>query len=151
MKKIYYLFSVSPTCGADIEKLDFTKEIEDFENGTAEDIDEYEDVDAYIKYLLDDAIAELEQRWATAIAVNEEELDYILDKINEFKSISKDTSIGELRDYLKASCRSWENDCDNYDDTVELTNHLQQRFSKLSFDDIFSIAKDWTGYIEKEE
>jgi hypothetical protein len=85
MKKIYYIFSVSPTCGANVEKLDFTKEIEDFENGTAEDVDEFEDVDAYVNYLLDEAIAEYEQHWATAIAVNEEELDYITDKIKELK------------------------------------------------------------------
>jgi len=85
MKKIYYLFSVSPTCGANVEKLDFTQEIEDFENGTAEECEEFEDVDAFIKYLLDEAIAELEQHWATAIAVNEEELDYIMDKIKELK------------------------------------------------------------------
>ena len=85
MKKIYYLFSVSPTCGADVKKLDLTQEIEAFENGTAEDVDEFEDIDAYVNYLLDEEIAEYEQHWATAIAVNEEELEYITDKIKELK------------------------------------------------------------------
>ena len=56
--------------------------------------------------------------------------------------------IGELKDYLKSNCRSWENDCDNYDDTVSLTNHLQEKYPNLSFDEIFDIAKDWTGFEE---
>jgi len=64
---------------------------------------------------------------------------------------NRNSQIGELRDYLKSNCRSWEYDSDNYDDTVSLTNHLQQRFSDLSFDEIFSIAKDWTGYEESVE
>jgi len=67
---------------------------------------------------------------------------------NEFLTENRNSQIGELRDYLKSDCRSWEYDCDNYDDTVSLTNHLQQRFSDLSFDEIFNIAKDWTGYEE---
>jgi|LakMenE18May11ns_1017448.scaffolds.fasta_scaffold9773340_3 hypothetical protein len=65
--------------------------------------------------------------------------------------LKENKEIGELRDYLKSSCRSWEYDSDNYDDTVSLTNHLQQRFPNLSFDEIFNVAKDWTGYQENFE
>lgn len=68
------------------------------------------------------------------------------------EQVSKpNVNIGEMQDYLKASCRSWEQDCDNYDDTITLTGHLQQRFPNLSFDDIFQVAKDWTGYEENQE
>ena len=61
------------------------------------------------------------------------------------------TVIGELRDYLASSCRDWQIDSYNYDDTITLTNHLQDRFPSLSFDVIYNIAKHWTGYEEPEE
>ena len=57
----------------------------------------------------------------------------------------------DISDYLKSSCRSWEYDCDNYDDTTSLANKLKDKFPNLSYDYIFNIAKDWTGYEEKEE
>lgn len=53
---------------------------------------------------------------------------------------------GELSDYLKSDCRSWEYDADNYDDTMKLANHLKQKFPKLDSDEIEKIAADWTGY-----
>jgi len=59
---------------------------------------------------------------------------------------SSSMEIGRLRDYLKSNCRSWEYDSDNHDDTMELVSTLQQRFPKIKFDDIFAIAKHWTGY-----
>jgi hypothetical protein len=77
-----------------------------------------------------------------------------INKVKNYKQFlteNRNSQIGELRDYLKSNCRSWEYDSDNYDDTVSLTNHLQQRFSDLSFDEIFNIAKDWTGYEESVE
>ena len=57
----------------------------------------------------------------------------------------------ELSDYLKSSCRSWEQDCDNEKDTLSLANFLQERFEYLPFDKILQAAKDWTGYKEPEE
>jgi hypothetical protein len=77
-----------------------------------------------------------------------------INKVKNYKQFlteNRNSQIGELRDYLKSNCRNWEYDSDNYDDTVSLTNYLQQRFSDLSFDEIFNIAKDWTGYEESVE
>jgi len=59
-------------------------------------------------------------------------------------------SFGELSDYLKSNCRSWEYDADNEDDTMKLANHLKEKFPDLNFDRIYSIASDWTGYEPKE-
>lgn len=57
----------------------------------------------------------------------------------------------EMMDYLKASCRSWEYDCDNEDDTLELANHLSNKFPEIPFDDIYTAAKNWTGYEDEGE
>ena len=58
--------------------------------------------------------------------------------------------LGEANDYLKSNCRSWEHDCDNYEDTLTLANHLQEKFPILSQDRAFMIACNWTGFEQKD-
>jgi hypothetical protein len=57
----------------------------------------------------------------------------------------------ELNDYLKSNCRSWEYDCDNYNDTITLANHLQTIFPDLSFDYVYEKAKHWTGFNDESD
>ena len=76
---------------------------------------------------------------------------FIKTTIREFLNENKNQSIGEIRDYLKSNCRSWEYDCDNYDDTVSLTNHIHDKYPELTFEEIFDVVKDWTGYEEKDD
>ena len=52
----------------------------------------------------------------------------------------------ELSDYLKSNCRSWEQDCDNEEDTNLLTYHLQSKFPDIDYQIIYEQAKNWTGY-----
>ena len=59
--------------------------------------------------------------------------------------------MNELSDYLKANCRSWEQDCDNAEDTNSLANDLSNRFPNIPFNDVYQAAKDWTGYEETEQ
>lgn len=52
----------------------------------------------------------------------------------------------ELSDYLKSNCRSWENDCDNEEDTLALAAQLSVKFPDMPYDKIYEISKNWTGY-----
>ena len=54
--------------------------------------------------------------------------------------------VGELQDYLKASCRSWEYDCNTFEDVITLFHILSNRFPDLPIDNIIDIVKHWVGF-----
>lgn len=49
-------------------------------------------------------------------------------------------------DFLKSSCRDYEVDGNNQQDTDRLANILTEKFPELNFVEAFEIAKNWTGY-----
>lgn len=51
----------------------------------------------------------------------------------------------EVSDDLKSNFRSWEYDNDNKEDTEKLARELKSRH-KLTFNEAYEIAADWTGY-----
>jgi len=55
--------------------------------------------------------------------------------------------MNEMSDYLKSNCRSWEQDCNNEDDTLQLAHHLKSKFN-VSIDEAFNAAAHWTGFDE---
>lgn len=67
------------------------------------------------------------------------------------KGQSHSSDLGQASDYLKSNCRSWEYDCDNYEDTNTLAHHLQDKFPNIDSDKAFRIAADWTGYERSDE
>jgi len=54
----------------------------------------------------------------------------------------------EILDYLKSNCRSWEDFCDNEEDTLTLAHHLSHKCKK-DFETCYLAAAHWTGYDNK--
>lgn len=81
MKTItFYVLSVSQTCGADLKKITLTSEDEEY------DVAEFKDFDDYVTYVREEEVAECEQQFASAIILNDGELDYVMEKIVELKA-----------------------------------------------------------------
>lgn len=72
----------------------------------------------------------------------------MIQKFEEFVSINEDKNVTDILDDLKSNFRSYESDCDNKEDTEDLTNKLEQRYPKVKREVLFKHAKDWTGYEE---
>ena len=78
--KIVYILSISESCGADLIKEEFDVTDEAF------DVDEFDTFEEYVEYCVDEIKSEIEQRHGNAISLNEGELDFIVEKINELRS-----------------------------------------------------------------
>lgn len=59
------------------------------------------------------------------------------------------SGMSKVGDYLKSNCRSWEQDCDNEQDTRELANHLTSKFPTLTSEEAWEVSKHWTGFEEE--
>jgi len=66
--------------------------------------------------------------------------------IKKFNENFYEEQSSDINDDLKQNFRSWEQDCDNEEDTNELSRMLAHRHPDMSMDEIWSIACDWTGY-----
>jgi hypothetical protein len=51
----------------------------------------------------------------------------------------------EASDFLKSSCRDYEQDADNFEDTDRLAHIIMSKFT-MSYGDAFDTAASFTGY-----
>lgn len=76
--------------------------------------------------------------------------DFELNELGEyiFKEELYENNLGAIRDDLKANFRKFEIDADNKKDTEDLFRKLQKKYKKVDSEELWQLAKDWTGYEE---
>ena len=57
----------------------------------------------------------------------------------------------DIYDDLRANFRSWETDCDNAEDAMNLACQLYERHPEISMKECERIANDWVEYEPEDE